>query len=88
MLRINDWYCFTEELDKNTCDKIKNSTEYKWKKSIIDIKKSLTDEERAIGATSIPGIDQGERKSETVWIEDLRLAMSDMLINRGLLYPE
>ena len=71
MHSINEWYFFTEGLDKKTCNKIINSAKGKWEESEVDTKKgSLTDEERIIGAKPIHGIDKKTRISDVVWTTD------------------
>ena len=70
MERINDWYYFIDALDKNTCNKIRNSAKGKWKKSEVHINKYITDEERITGEKQIPGIDKKSRISDIVWTFD------------------
>ena len=71
MFNTNDWFYFTEGLDKNTCNKIKNVAKGKWKKSKVDTNdKDPTDEERITGANLIHGIDKNSRISDIVWTED------------------
>ena len=71
MYSTNDWYYFIDALDKNTCNKIRNSAKNKWQKSTIDTKHDEpTDEERITGVEPIPGIDKKVRISDVVWITD------------------
>ena len=57
MFSTNDWFYFTEGLDKKTCNKIRNSAKGKWEKSGVDTKENITDEERISGAKPIYDID-------------------------------
>ena len=71
MHSINEWYFFTEGLDKKTCNKIINSAKGKWEESEVDTKKDeLTDEERKTGEKPILGIDKNIRISDVVWTND------------------
>ena len=70
MFSTNDWFYFTDGLDKNTCDKIRNVAKGKWQKSKVNTKKDTTDEERITGAKLIPGIDKNNRISDIVWTTD------------------
>ena len=71
MHSINEWYFFTEGLDKKTCNKIRNSAKGKWEKSGVNVKKGeLTVEERITGEKPIPGIDKKVRISDVVWTKD------------------
>ena len=70
MFNINEWYYFTEGLDKKTCNKIRNSAKGKWDKSEIDTKVGITDEERITGAKQITGIDKKVRISDVTWTSD------------------
>jgi PKHD-type hydroxylase len=71
MYTTNEWFTFTEGLDKKTCNKIRNSAKGKWKRSEINVKKGApTDEERITGAERIPGINKKARISDNVWTND------------------
>ena len=70
MYSTNEWYYFTEGLDKKTCNKIRNSAKGKWGESEINIKKEWTDEERITGAKLIHDIDKNARISDVVWTND------------------
>ena len=70
MYSTNDWFYFTDALDKKTCNKIRNSAKGKWEKSEINTKTDTTDEERITGSKSISGIDKKERISDVVWKTD------------------
>ena len=70
MYSTNEWYYFVGALDKKTCNKIINLAEGKWKKSIVDVKKGVTDEERITGTKLIFSIDKNTRISDTVWSGD------------------
>ena len=67
MFNTNDWFYFTEGLDKKTCNKIRNSAKGKWEESVVNTKKDITDEERITGSKPIPGIDKKVRISDVVW---------------------
>ena len=70
MIRVNDWFYFLDALDKNTCDKIRNSAKGKWEESGVNTKKDTTDEERISGAKPIYDIDKKIRISDVVWTND------------------
>jgi PKHD-type hydroxylase len=70
MYITNDWFYFTEGLDKKTCNKIRNSAKGKWEESGVDTKKDVTDEERITGAKPIEGIDKKVRISDVAWTND------------------
>ena len=70
MYSTNEWFYFTEGLDKKTCNKIRNSTKDKWEKSTINVKKDITDEERKTGEKPIQGTDKKIRISDIVWTEE------------------
>jgi len=70
MYNTNSWFCFTEALDKKTCNEIRNSAKGKWEKSVVDTKKGTTDEERISGEKLILGIDKNLRISDVVWAAD------------------
>jgi len=70
MLNTNDWFYFTDGLDKKTCDKIINSAKGKWKESVVNTKKNTTDEERITGEKLINDIDKNTRISDVAWTTD------------------
>ena len=71
MHSTNEWFYFTEGLDKKTCNKIRTSAKGKWEKSEVNTKKgSLTDEERISGEKLIEGIDKNVRISDIIWTTD------------------
>ena len=71
MYSTNEWFYFTEGLDKKTCNKIRNSAKGKWEESGVNVKKGeLTVEERITGSKPIPGIDKKIRISDVVWTND------------------
>ena len=71
MYSTNDWFYFTEGLDKKTCNKIRNSAKGKWKKSEVNTKiGELTAEERITGSKLIQDIDKNARISDVVWTFD------------------
>ena len=70
MHNTNEWFYFTDGLDKKTCNKIRNSAKGKWEESGVNIKKDITEEERITGEKQIPGIDKNNRISDVVWTAD------------------
>jgi len=70
MLNTNDWFYFTDGLNKKTCDKIINSAQGKWKESVVNTKKNTTDEERITGEKLINEIDKNTRISDVAWATD------------------
>ena len=70
MYSTNEWFYFTDGLNKKTCNKIRNSAKGKWKESGVDTKKGTTDEERITGSKQIPGIDKKVRISDIIWTND------------------
>ena len=71
MHSTNEWYYFTEGLDKKTCNKIRNSAKDKWIESTIDTKKGeLTAEERITGEKPIHKTDKNVRISDVVWTSE------------------
>jgi len=71
MHNTNEWFYFTDGLDKKTCNKIRNSAKGKWEESGVNTKiGEPTAEERITGAEPIPGIDKKIRISDVVWTTD------------------
>ena len=70
MHNTNEWFYFTDALDKKTCNKIRNLAKGKWEESGVNIKKDITEEERITGEKQIPGIDKNNRISDVVWTAD------------------
>jgi len=70
MLSTNEWFYFTDGLDKKICNKIRNSAKDKWEVSGVDVRKSITDEERITGAKPIEAINKKARISDVVWTTD------------------
>ena len=70
MYSTNDWFYFTEGLDKKTCNKIRNSAKGKWEESGVNTKKDTTDEGRISGEKLILGIDKKARISDVAWTTD------------------
>ena len=71
MFNTNEWFYFTDGLDKKTCNKIKNSAKGKWMGSEVNTKKGeRTVEERINGEKPIPGIDKKSRIRDVVWTKD------------------
>ena len=63
----NEWYTFSQEIDKQTCNKIKRLGQGKWEDSAVDTSKHTTDEERKIGRTGVWKTDTKTRMSDVFW---------------------
>ena len=71
MYSTNEWYYFTEGLDKKTCNKIRNSAKGKWKASEVNTRKNeFSIEERITGSEPIFGVDKKDRISDVAWTND------------------
>ena len=70
MNNVNDWFYFTEGLDKKTCNKIKKIGTNKWENSKVDTKPFPTEEERKIGIKVIPGENKEDRISDVAWTNE------------------
>jgi len=70
MYSTNDWFYFTNALDKKTCNKIRNSAKNTWEVSGVNIKVGITKEERITGEKPIHGIDKNIRISDIAWTKD------------------
>ena len=71
MFSTNDWFYFTDGLDKKTCNKIRNSAKGKWEESEVDTKKGeFTVKERITGRKQISDIDKKVRISDVTWTSD------------------
>ena len=66
----NEWYIFNKEIDKKTCDKIKNLGKGKWEESSVDTSKVITDEERRTGKKGDYKTDPQARISQVFWTTD------------------
>ena len=64
---INEWFIFGQEIDKNTCDKIRKLGHGKWEKSAVDTQVGITDEERRIGRKGDYKPDKKIRISDVYW---------------------
>ena len=63
----NEWYVFNEEVDKQTCNKIKRLAQGKWEESSVDTSKETTDEERRSGKKGDYKPDHKVRISDVFW---------------------
>ena len=70
MLNTNEWFYFTNGLDKTTCNKIKHAAKSNWKQSAVDTRKGITEEERITGRKSIDDIDTNSRISDVAWTSE------------------
>ena len=64
---INEWYVFSEVVDKQTCNKIKRLGQGKWEPSAVDTSKETTEEERVKGKKGDYKPDPKARISEVFW---------------------
>ena len=44
MFNTNEWFYFTEALDRKICNKIRNVAKGNWEQSAVDTKKCITEE--------------------------------------------
>ena len=63
----NEWYIFSEAVDKKTCNKIKRLAQGNWEDAGVDTKKDTTDEERKSGKKGDFKPDSKVRISEVFW---------------------
>ena len=71
MFSTNQWFYFTDALDKKTCNKIRNSAKGKWEKSSVNTKiGEPTAEERKTGAKPIHNVDKKIRISDIAWCNE------------------
>ena len=66
----NEWFIFEQEIDKNTCDKIRKLGHGKWEESSVDTSTGTTDEERRIGRKGDYKPDHKTRISQVFWTID------------------
>jgi len=70
VLLTNEWYFWTSEIDKKTCNKVKALGKSDFKEAKVDTSKGTTDEERITGRENKPGIDKQSRISYTSWTNE------------------
>ena len=70
MYSTNEYYFFMGALDQKICNKIIREAKGKWEESIIDIKKTISDEERKTGIKSIEKPDPKTRISDVAWCNE------------------
>ena len=70
MFNTNEWFYFTEALDRKICNKIRNVAKGNWEQSAVDTKKGITEEERITSIKQIKGIDINSRISDVAWAAD------------------
>ena len=63
----NEWYFFTNVLDKTTCNKIKKRAQGNWEESSVDTSKEVTDGERRTGQKGDDKPDPKTRISDVFW---------------------
>tara|TARA_R110002020_G_C16260999_1_gene770466 strand:- start:132 stop:758 length:627 start_codon:yes stop_codon:yes gene_type:complete len=68
MLSVNEWFYFTECLDKKTCSKIRSTAKKKWKQSTVTNRKGVTEKERISKEVDI--VDNKIRISDVVWTSE------------------
>ena len=67
MQPTNEWYFFTDALDKVTCNKIKKVAGNDWEKTEVNVNKSISDEERITGRVLQNETDPKIRISDIHW---------------------
>ena len=70
MQLTNEWYFWTSELDKKTCNKIKALGKNDFSAAEVDTKKGTSDEERKTGRKKEPGKDKKARISDVSWTNE------------------
>ena len=70
MQLTNEWYFWTSELDKKTCNKIKALGKDDFKLATVDTKKGTSDEERINGRIEELGLDKKSRISDVSWTNE------------------
>ena len=66
----NEWYFWTSEINKKTCNKIKALGKDDFKPAKVDTHKGTTDEERKTGRKNEPGKDKKSRISDISWTNE------------------
>jgi len=67
MQLTNEWFFWTSEIDKKTCNKIKSLGKDNFKLAEVDTKEGTSDEERINGRSKEPGLDKKSRISDVSW---------------------
>ena len=70
MFLTNEWFFYTSELDKKTCNKIKALAKNDFESAKVDINKGTTDEERITGRAKEFGLDKKDRISDVSWTSE------------------
>ena len=66
----NEWYFFTNAIDKVTCNKIKKIAGNDWEATEVNTNSSITDEERKTGRVLEHGSDPKIRISDIHWTQE------------------
>ena len=67
MQLTNEWFFWTSEINKKTCNKIKALGKDDFKSAEVDTNSGTTDEERITGREKKPGVDKKTRISDISW---------------------
>jgi len=70
VLLTNEWFFWTSEIDKKTCNKIKALGKDDFKPAQVDKREGITSEERINGRKREPGKDKRSRVSDVSWTEE------------------
>jgi len=70
MQLTNEWFFWTSQIDKKTCNKIKALGKNDFSAAEVDKKKGITDEERKTGKVRDIGKDKKVRISDVDWINE------------------
>jgi len=70
VLLTNEWYFWTSEIDKKTCNKVKALGKSDFKEAEINTKTGTSDEERKTGRKVEPGKDDRARISDISWTNE------------------
>ena len=67
MISVNEWFVFNSAIDDETCNKLKRHASKKWEVSEINIRSSITEEERISGIKFEDDVDNKNRISDIAW---------------------
>jgi len=70
MYLTNEWFFWTSQIDKKTCNKIKALGKDNFKSAKVDINKGITDEERIKGRAKEHGLNNKARISDISWTDE------------------
>ncbi len=70
MQLVNEWYYFTQALDKATCERIIGLGANEFKEAAVDVKVGISEEERISGVKPVIGKNKKIRTSEVVWLAE------------------